>query len=226
MELLGNWSVELSIIQYNQGKNIIHRELVKESSKKFDKINENFSEYLQIVEEIKKLKPSLSMKNANSNSLFIITKKLNEESKQDNKIESNFTAFINDLFTKEVKLTDNSKIKKSIHDSNNILNEIKDETPRLLDFEIDKKEANYKISNEIYQDNNEYPSFSEKVLNRIESINNTNNRNSFLFKLPLPLSRQTNTNQELLPPLTRKSTTSLTNFFKNIRLNNNLQVNY
>ncbi len=156
----------------------------------------------------------------------IITKKLNEESKQDNKIEPNFTAFINDLFSKEVKLTDNSKIKKSIHDSNNILNEINDETPRLLDFEIDKKEANDKISNEKYQDNYEYPSFSEKALNRIESINNVNMKNSFIFKLPLPKSRQTNTNQEFLPPLTRKSTTSLTNFFKNIRLNNNLQVNY
>jgi len=156
----------------------------------------------------------------------IITKKLNEESKQDNKIEPNFTAFINDLFSKEVKLTDNSKIKKSIHDSNNILNEINDETPRLLDFEIDKKEANDKISNEKYQDNYEYPSFSEKALNRIESINNVNMKNSFIFKLPLPKSRQTNTNQEFLPPLTRKSTTSLTNFFKNIRINNNLQVNY
>lgn len=157
----------------------------------------------------------------------IITKILNEETKQDNRIETNFTAFITDLFAKDLRLGDNYKLKKSIHDSNNILNEINDETPRLVEFENDKKEANDKISNEYYIDNNEYISFSDKVLNRIESINNVNIRNSFLLKLPLLKTQQTYANQDpQQPPLERKSTTSLTNFLKNIRFNNNIQVDY
>lgn len=251
----------------NLGVKLAQKEFLSESNKKFDKINENFSEYLLLLEEIKKIKPSISMKNISNNSFNlenlnsniieklsddkldmnkrkfirfigkklsnrvsginlinnIITKKF-EENKQDNKVESNFSAFINDLLSKEVKFTENSKYIKSYQDSNKILNEMNDETPRLVDFENDKKEAGDKISNENIQDCNDCPSFSEKDMNKIECNNNVNLKNSFIFKLPLPPSRQTNAYQEITHPFIKKSTTSLTNILKNIRKNNNFQV--